>query len=161
MDSLGGTSKALMIACVSPAHTNCEHTLNTLRYADRVKEHTLDGPDSGQVESGNGPDSGQPENANRPRRRSSLGEAEGRAHSSQAHAPSLQRPSTGGPGGGGQNGQHLHKGSANSAYSPGRVPRPSTGGPGVAGKFDLSLKGFCSILVVSYFMWSGALDRQL
>ena len=27
-----------MIACVSPGNIACEHTLNTLRYADRVKE---------------------------------------------------------------------------------------------------------------------------
>jgi kinesin family member 2/24 len=27
-----------MIANVSPANSNVEHTLNTLRYADRVKE---------------------------------------------------------------------------------------------------------------------------
>lgn len=27
-----------MIANISPASTSCEHTLNTLRYADRVKE---------------------------------------------------------------------------------------------------------------------------
>ena len=27
-----------MIANVSPASNNCENTLNTLRYADRVKE---------------------------------------------------------------------------------------------------------------------------
>jgi hypothetical protein len=31
-----------MIATVSPAAANCEHTINTLRYADRVKE--LKGP---------------------------------------------------------------------------------------------------------------------
>jgi hypothetical protein len=31
-----------MIATVSPSSANCEHTLNTLRYADRVKE--LKGP---------------------------------------------------------------------------------------------------------------------
>lgn len=27
-----------MIACISPTLSNSEHTLNTLRYADRVKE---------------------------------------------------------------------------------------------------------------------------
>ena len=32
---LGEKSRTCMIACVSPAHSNCEHTLNTLRYADR------------------------------------------------------------------------------------------------------------------------------
>ena len=31
------------VACVSPSNTNCEHTLNTLRYADRVKEHQQSG----------------------------------------------------------------------------------------------------------------------
>ena len=39
-DSLvGDMARTCMVACVSPAHSNCEHTLNTLRYADRVKEH--------------------------------------------------------------------------------------------------------------------------
>ena len=33
-----GNSKTIMIANVSPALTCCEPTLNTLRYADRVKE---------------------------------------------------------------------------------------------------------------------------
>eukprot|EP00667_Euglena_gracilis_P010948 EG_transcript_11173 len=37
-DSFTGRSRAVMIACVSPASSNCEHTLNTLRYAYRVKE---------------------------------------------------------------------------------------------------------------------------
>lgn len=33
-----GNSKTTMIANISPAQSNSEHTLNTLRYADRVKE---------------------------------------------------------------------------------------------------------------------------
>lgn len=36
---VGEKTRTCMIACVSPSSTNCEHTLNTLRYADRVKEH--------------------------------------------------------------------------------------------------------------------------
>jgi hypothetical protein len=37
-DSFLGNSRTTMIACVSPANTNCEHSLNTLRYTQRVKE---------------------------------------------------------------------------------------------------------------------------
>ena len=37
-DSFVGNSKTTMIANISPASNCCEHTLNTLRYADRVKE---------------------------------------------------------------------------------------------------------------------------
>ena len=36
MDSLGGTSKALMIAGVSPSNTYAEETLSTLNYACRA-----------------------------------------------------------------------------------------------------------------------------
>lgn len=36
MDSLGGTSKALMIACVSPSHVYVDETLSTLNYATRT-----------------------------------------------------------------------------------------------------------------------------
>ncbi|XP_043968526.1 kinesin heavy chain-like [Gambusia affinis] len=37
-DSFVGDSKTCMIANISPGHSATEHTLNTLRYADRVKE---------------------------------------------------------------------------------------------------------------------------
>uniref|UniRef100_A0A8C9VBB8 Kinesin family member 4 n=1 Tax=Scleropages formosus TaxID=113540 RepID=A0A8C9VBB8_SCLFO len=37
-DSLGGNSHTLMIACVSPADSNVEETINTLRYADRARK---------------------------------------------------------------------------------------------------------------------------
>ena len=36
-DSLGGNSKTVMIACVSPADVNLEESLNTLRYAHRAR----------------------------------------------------------------------------------------------------------------------------
>ena len=36
-----------MIANVSPASSCCEHTLNTLRYGDRVKELKKDGSSGG------------------------------------------------------------------------------------------------------------------
>ena len=37
-DSFIGNCRTIMIGCVSPNSFSCEHTLNTLRYADRVKE---------------------------------------------------------------------------------------------------------------------------
>jgi len=37
-DSFTGNCKTLMIGNISPSSAACEHTLNTLRYADRVKE---------------------------------------------------------------------------------------------------------------------------
>ncbi|KAK3606223.1 hypothetical protein CHS0354_037895 [Potamilus streckersoni] len=37
-DSFMGNSRTCMIANISPCQSTCEHTLNTLRYADRVKE---------------------------------------------------------------------------------------------------------------------------
>ena len=36
-DSLGGNSRTVMIACCSPAETNYEETLNTLKYANRAR----------------------------------------------------------------------------------------------------------------------------
>ena len=35
---VGENNKCVMIACIAPDMDNCEQTLNTLRYADRVKE---------------------------------------------------------------------------------------------------------------------------
>ena len=37
-DSLGGNSLTVMIACVSPADSNMEETLSTMRYADRARK---------------------------------------------------------------------------------------------------------------------------
>ena len=37
MNALGGNSKTIMIAAISPAAINYEETLSTLRYADRAK----------------------------------------------------------------------------------------------------------------------------
>lgn len=36
-DNLGGNSKTVMVATISPAEDNFEETLSTLRYADRAK----------------------------------------------------------------------------------------------------------------------------
>uniref|UniRef100_A0A8C6YW69 Kinesin-like protein n=1 Tax=Nothoprocta perdicaria TaxID=30464 RepID=A0A8C6YW69_NOTPE len=36
-DSLGGNTKTLMVACLSPADSNYDETLSTLRYANRAK----------------------------------------------------------------------------------------------------------------------------
>lgn len=37
-DSLGGNTKTVMIAALSPADYNYDETLSTLRYADRAKQ---------------------------------------------------------------------------------------------------------------------------
>ncbi|GAU11175.1 hypothetical protein TSUD_197990, partial [Trifolium subterraneum] len=42
-DSFVGNSKTVMISCISPNAGSCEHTLNTLRYADRVKSLSKSG----------------------------------------------------------------------------------------------------------------------
>ncbi|KAK8676439.1 hypothetical protein V6N13_142013 [Hibiscus sabdariffa] len=36
-DSLGGNSRTVMIACISPTDINAEETLNTLKYANRAR----------------------------------------------------------------------------------------------------------------------------
>ena len=40
MDSIGGSALCLMVACVAPAVSHCEETLNTLMYATRAKRIT-------------------------------------------------------------------------------------------------------------------------
>ncbi|XP_010551072.1 PREDICTED: kinesin-like protein KIN-13A [Tarenaya hassleriana] len=42
-DSFVGNSRTVMISCISPNAGSCEHTLNTLRYADRVKSLSKSG----------------------------------------------------------------------------------------------------------------------
>ena len=39
---VGENNRSLMIACIAPDMDNCEQTLNTLRYADRVKERNAE-----------------------------------------------------------------------------------------------------------------------
>lgn len=48
---IGENSKTCMIAMISPCLTSCEHTLNTLRYADRVKELCAPNPITDDLES--------------------------------------------------------------------------------------------------------------
>jgi kinesin family protein 18/19 len=36
-DSLGGNTKTIMIACISPSYLALEETLNTLKYASRAR----------------------------------------------------------------------------------------------------------------------------
>jgi kinesin family protein 2/24 len=43
---VGKNCRSVMIACISPNIGNCEQTLNTLRYADRVKERN---PETGEL----------------------------------------------------------------------------------------------------------------
>jgi len=41
---IGEKSRTCMIAMISPGMSSCEHSLNTLRYADRVKELAASDP---------------------------------------------------------------------------------------------------------------------
>ncbi|OMO66740.1 hypothetical protein COLO4_30398 [Corchorus olitorius] len=48
-DSFMGNSRTVMISCISPSSGSCEHTLNTLRYADRVKSLSKGGNSKKEV----------------------------------------------------------------------------------------------------------------
>ena len=64
-DSFMGNSRTVMIANVSPASGSCEHTLNTLRYAYRVKELRDDAKSSTAEKSGKDESSLRPSEARR------------------------------------------------------------------------------------------------
>ncbi|KAF9998677.1 Kinesin-like protein kif24 [Modicella reniformis] len=49
-DSFVGNSRTCMVATISPNNSNSEHTLNTLRYADRVKELKAEAGAKGAVQ---------------------------------------------------------------------------------------------------------------
>lgn len=49
---MGEKSRTCMIAMISPTMSSCEHTLNTLRYADRVKELGSAAPDDHLLDGG-------------------------------------------------------------------------------------------------------------
>ena len=66
-DSFMGDSRTVMIANVSPATGSCEHTLNTLRYAYRVKELRDDAKSSTAEKSGKDESSLRPSEARRAR----------------------------------------------------------------------------------------------
>eukprot|EP00048_Salpingoeca_helianthica_P021959 m.15458 g.15458 ORF g.15458 m.15458 type:complete len:711 (+) comp6681_c0_seq1:28-2160(+) len=70
---IGANARTCMIAMISPGKNSCEHSLNTLRYADRVKElgpkrsgagdsETVDDDDDRSLEEGDG----EPEDAAAP-----------------------------------------------------------------------------------------------
>ncbi|WKX96724.1 hypothetical protein Q1695_012846 [Nippostrongylus brasiliensis] len=68
---IGEKARTCMIAMISPGMSSCEHTINTLRYADRVKELGADeggsspplGDDELMLRDGGGGDDGENEDA--------------------------------------------------------------------------------------------------
>ncbi|XP_055007673.1 kinesin-like protein KIF2C isoform X2 [Boleophthalmus pectinirostris] len=60
---IGEKSRTCMIAMVSPSMASCEYTMNTLRYADRVKELNGNSKCSGIAKAGDSPDSSSEESA--------------------------------------------------------------------------------------------------
>ncbi|KAJ3349556.1 Kinesin-like protein kif24 [Allomyces javanicus] len=139
-DSFIGNSRTCMVATVSPNISNSEHTLNTLRYADRVKE--LKGGASGGSGGGSGlpppsvgtmaaPDDG-------PRMPPAGGPFSGSGLSFQGYAPPPLPPTRSGSTGGASAGTAYNQyqlatpggatlGRATQPAAP--VPTPSTGAP--------------------------------
>lgn len=58
---IGENSRTCMIAMISPGMQSCEHSLNTLRYADRVKELGTEGPELKSEENDDDNDAMSPE----------------------------------------------------------------------------------------------------
>jgi len=92
-DSFVGNCRTVMIAAISPASASCEHTLNTLRYADRVKElKDGKGDRSGVAEDwGDGAAAPRPP---LPRSAPSAPANTGLAHPSAPHPPRRERSAT-------------------------------------------------------------------
>jgi len=65
---IGDKSRTCMIAMISPGLSSCEHSLNTLRYADRVKELAASDPTD---KSNSSPDDEQPRQHNNQRHNNS------------------------------------------------------------------------------------------
>ncbi|KAG8271871.1 Kinesin-like protein kif2a [Homalodisca vitripennis] len=57
---IGDKSKTCMIAMISPGLSSCEHSLNTLRYADRVKELAASDPTEPRSGTNSSPEDEQP-----------------------------------------------------------------------------------------------------
>ena len=49
---LGEKNKIVMLACVCPGSSSADHTLNTLRYAERLKDRSA--PTAYQMQGNNG-----------------------------------------------------------------------------------------------------------
>ena len=62
---VGINCRSVMIACISPNIGNCDQTLNTLRYADRVKERN---PENGELSSSVQASASQPYSISSPRK---------------------------------------------------------------------------------------------
>lgn len=83
---IGEKSRTCMIAMISPGLSSCEHTLNTLRYANRVKELVAIDPserNGGMMEDDTEPMDSEPnENGNR------NGNAHAHGHNNNGNGPS-------------------------------------------------------------------------